>query len=104
MVMETLPAVMDGLQVASSMIPAGIIDPGAGEAPPGAEGVTQVVSWVAWVVFALAVIGVLICAGLMMVNNRRGQGGESAASLGWVFAGCIIAGAASGLVGIFAGV
>ena len=62
-----------------------------------------IVKWIAWIVFALAVIGVLVTAGAMMINNRRGQGGEHAASLGWVFGGCILASAASGLVGMFMG-
>lgn len=82
---------------------AGPVNPGAGEAPPGSDGVTTIVKWIAWVVFALAVIGVLVTAGAMMINNRRGQGGEHAASLGWVFGGCILASAASGLVGMFMG-
>ena len=82
---------------------AGPVDPGAGEAPPGSDGVTTIVKWIAWIVFALAVIGVLVTAGAMMINNRRGQGGEHAASLGWVFGGCILASAASGLVGMFMG-
>ena len=73
------------------------------EAPPGSDGVTTIVKWIAWIVFALAVIGVLVTAGAMMINNRRGQGGEHAASLGWVFGGCILASAASGLVGMFMG-
>ena len=73
---------------------AGPIEPGAGEPPPGSDGVVTVVKWVAWTVFALGVIGVLVTAGAMMFNNRRGQGGEHAAALGWVCAGCILASAA----------
>lgn len=79
----------------------GIPDPGQGEAPPGSEGFLTILRWIAWVVFGLAVVGVLVTAGMMMVNNRRGQGGEHAAALGWVFAGCIVAGSASALVGMF---
>lgn len=87
----------------NAAILAGPVNPGAGEAPPGSDGVTTIVKWIAWIVFALAVIGVLVTAGAMMINNRRGQGGEHAASLGWVFGGCILASAASGLVGMFMG-
>lgn len=82
---------------------AGPIDPGPGEPPPGSDGVVTVVKWVAWVVFALAVIGVLVTAGAMVLNNRRGQGGEHAAALGWTCAGCVLASAASGIVGMFMG-
>ena len=79
------------------------VDPGAGE-HLGSDGVTTIVKWIAWIVFALAVIGVLVTAGAMMINNRhRVRGGEHAASLGWVFGGCILASAASGLVGMFMG-
>lgn len=42
---------------------AGPIDPGPGEPPPGSDGVVTVVKWIAWIVFALAVIGVLVTAG-----------------------------------------
>ena len=31
---------------------AGPVDPGAGEAPPGSDGVTTIVKWIAWIVFA----------------------------------------------------
>ena len=82
---------------------AGPVDPGAGEAPPGSDGVITIVKWIAWIVFALAVIGVLATAGAMVINNRRGQGGEHAATLGWVCAGCVLASAASGIVGMFMG-
>lgn len=82
---------------------AGPIDPGPGEPPPGSDGVITIVKWVAWVVFALAVIGVLVTAGTMALNNRRGQGGEHAAALGWTCASCVLASAASGIVGMFMG-
>jgi hypothetical protein len=54
---------------------------------------------VAWIVFALAVVGVLIAAGTMMISNRRGEGGEHAGRLAWIMGGCILASAASGVVG-----
>ena len=75
-------------------------DPGKGVAPPGSNGIVTMLGWVAWTVFAIAVLGVLICAGRMMINNRRGEGGENAAQLGWVLAGCIIAASASAIVGM----
>lgn len=80
-----------------------VIDPGQGEAPPGSDAFTTVVKWVAWVVFGLAVIGVLITAGGLAVQNRRGQAGEHAASLGWVCAACVVAASAGAIVGTFVG-
>jgi hypothetical protein len=52
-------------------------------------------------VTALCVGGVLYAGGKMAVSHTRGYsgGGEHAASLGWVLAGCIVAGAASGIAG-----
>ena len=41
-----------------------VINPGQGTAPPGVAGpVTMVISWVAWTVFALCVVGVLTVGG-----------------------------------------
>ena len=77
-----------------------IPNPGMGEAPPGAEGLLTILKWIAWVVFGLAVAGILITAGAMMINNKRGQGGEHAAALGWVLAGCALASSASAVVGL----
>ncbi|MFD8756053.1 hypothetical protein ACFV0O_34515 [Kitasatospora sp. NPDC059577] len=76
------------------------VDPGTGSAPPGAEKLKTVLQWVAWVVFALCVCGILLTAGKMAVSHSRGQGGEHASSLAWVLAACILGGAASGLVGM----
>jgi len=82
--------------VAVSLIP----NPGTGEAPPGAAGLLTILKWIAWVVFGLAVAGILITAGAMMINNKRGQGGEHAAALGWVLVGCALASSASAVVGL----
>lgn len=66
--------------------------------PPGFDKIDTIINWLMWGVFTLAVAGVLITAGVMMVNNRRGEGGEHAQRLGWVLFGCILASAASALV------
>ena len=77
----------------------GIPNPGTGEAPPGSEGLLTILKWIAWIVFGLAVAGILITAGTMMINNRRGEGGEHAGRLAWVLGGCILAASAGGVVG-----
>ncbi|MFF7995069.1 hypothetical protein ACFZDG_35530 [Kitasatospora xanthocidica] len=75
------------------------IDPGTGTAPPGSDKLITILGWVAWVVFALCVAGILLTAGKMAVSHSRGQGGEHAASLAWVLGACILGGAASGIIG-----
>ena len=55
----------------SGVIIAEVPNPGTGTAPPGSEGILTILQWVAWIVFALAVVGILVTAGTMMVNNRR---------------------------------
>jgi hypothetical protein len=86
--------------VASAKGGGGIIDPGQGIAPPGSAQLTTLVGYVAWAVFALCVVGVLVAAAQMAVSHHRGGGaGEHAARLGWVLSACVLAGSASALVG-----
>jgi hypothetical protein len=75
-----------------------ILDPGSGVAPPGAEGITTIVEWVAWVVLAVCVVGVLLVGGRMALAHRRGDGGRYAADLGYVLGGAVLVGSASGLI------
>lgn len=77
----------------------GVPNPGAGTAPPGSEGLLTILQWAAWIGFAVAVLGVILAGIAMVVSIRRQEGGEHVARLGWVFAGCIVIGSASGLVG-----
>lgn len=60
--------------------------------------VQTVVNWVTWVGMMVCVLGIIIAGTMMALGQRRGEGGEHAARLGWVIAGCIVIGAASGLV------
>lgn len=66
--------------------------------PPGMESLAMIVNWVAWGVSILAIVGVLIVAAMMMIKNRRGEGGESAGQLGWVLFGAVLATAAGPIV------
>lgn len=75
-------------------------DPGSGQAPPGFEKIELLLKWVAWIVFAMCVMGILIVSGRMAIMHQRGQGGEHAAGLGWVMGACVLAGVASSLVGL----
>ena len=68
-------------------------------APPGSQGLLTILGWVSWIVFGLAVAGVLLVAGKMAVDHNQGRGGNAASGLIWVLGGCILAAVASGLVG-----
>ncbi|WP_350280056.1 conjugal transfer protein TrbC [Kribbella sp. HUAS MG21] len=69
------------------------------EAPPGVQGnLDKVLGWVKWIAYSVCVLGILIAGGMMAVGQRRGEGGEHAARLGWVLAACIVIGAATALV------
>jgi hypothetical protein len=69
-----------------------------GTPPPGSERINEVISWVVWIAFAVCVLGVVIAGAMMAVGQRRGEGGEHAARLGWVLAACIVIGSAAALV------
>lgn len=77
------------------------IAPVTGTQPPGTEGVMTLLGYVLWGVTIAGVLGVMICAGKMNINHRRGEAAEAAGALGWVMAGCILAGSASALVNVF---
>jgi type IV secretory pathway VirB2 component (pilin) len=70
----------------------------AGTRPPGADGIDKVISWVTWIAFSICILGVVIAGAMMAIGQRRGEGGEHAARLGWVLAACIVIGSASALV------
>lgn len=70
------------------------------EQPPGGAGFLKILGWVSWIVFGLAVVGLLVVAGKMMIDNKAGHGGgQHAQALMTVLTGCIIAAVASGIVG-----
>ena len=69
------------------------------DAPPGVQpGLDKVLGWVKWIAYSVCTLGILIAGGMMAVGQRRGEGGEQAARLGWVLAACIVIGAATALV------
>lgn len=70
-------------------------------APPGSDKILKVLDWGLWVAIAIAVGGVLVVAGKMAINHRRGEAGEHASGLAWVLVGCILMGSASGIVKTF---
>jgi type IV secretory pathway VirB2 component (pilin) len=72
------------------------------EAPTEISGkVEDVVNYITWIGMMVCVIGIVVAGAMMAVGQRRGEGGEHASRLGWVIAGCIVIGAASGIVNLF---
>lgn len=86
-------------QLVATLYTAAVPNPGSGSPPPGGEKFTTILQWVAWGALGVCVMGVIICGGAMAISHRHGSGGEHAARLGWVLAGCVVVGAASGIVG-----
>jgi type IV secretory pathway VirB2 component (pilin) len=82
---------------AASQIPL-VDDPGTGIEPPGSAQFNKVIGWITWIAFSICLLGVVIAGAMMAVGQRRGEGGEHAARLGWVLAACIVIGSASLLV------
>ncbi|MEU2717797.1 hypothetical protein [Streptomyces sp. NPDC007205] len=73
--------------------------PGTGSMPPHTEGLTTILSWIAWIVCAACVAGLLIVAGRMAVMHQRGEGGQHMTGLAYVLGACVLVGSASALVG-----
>lgn len=72
------------------------------KAPSEVSGkIGEVVNYITWIGMMVCVIGIIIAGTMMAIGQRRGEGGEHASRLGWVVAGCIVIGAASGIVKLF---
>jgi hypothetical protein len=91
--------VLDRLTTGALTVFAQVPDPGNGKKPPGSDNFLTILQWAAWIAFGVCVLGVIIAGARMAIQHRHGQGGEQAAALGWVLAGCIVIGSASALVG-----
>lgn len=89
------------LQVSAVDVLAQVPNPGGGQAPPGSEGLVTILGWAAWIALALGVLGVIIAGITMMIQVRRGEGGEGLSKLGWTLSGCVVVAGASGLVTAF---
>lgn len=88
-----------------SMITAGPPNP-APAPPPGLGELTeQVISWLKWGVLAAGMVGILLCAAMIILGRQRRSGLAQEGLLGslWVLGGLALASVAALLVGAFAG-
>ncbi len=76
------------------------------QAPPGIEELAdQLIGWLKWGVLSAGMIGILICAGMIIVGRRHRGGLAQEGLIGslWVMGGLALASLAAVLVGTFAG-
>ncbi|MEV0282558.1 MULTISPECIES: conjugal transfer protein TrbC [unclassified Kribbella] len=66
--------------------------------PPGMDKLRGVINWVKIIAYLICGLGIIIAGAMMAIGQRRGEGGEHAARLGWVLAACIIIGSATAIV------
>lgn len=85
------------MMMLAQLIPDLIMD--GGKKPPGADKLLEIVDWVRWIAFTVCILGILIAGAMMAVGQRRGEGGEHAARLGWVLAACVVIASSTLLVG-----
>jgi|GEM_PF-2680072 len=74
-----------------------VVDPAE---PPGAEKITQLINWAAWVVTALGVVAIILVGAYLMFHNDRGEGSNAQTKLGSVLGGLVLISAASAIVGL----
>ncbi|HEY0470767.1 MAG TPA: conjugal transfer protein TrbC [Kribbella sp.] len=76
-----------------------LMTPMASSPPPGVSDKFDIlISWVTWIAFSVCILGIIVAGAMMALGQRRGEGGEHAARLGWVLAACIVIGSSSMLV------
>lgn len=79
-------------------------DPGP-QPPPGriADYANTIVGWVKWALIVAGVLGILICAGMVIIGRRQrnAMATEGLIGAGWVIAGLAMISSAAGVVGAF---
>jgi hypothetical protein len=86
-VMDVVPAVV------------AVVNPGAGEAPPGSQNFEKIIGWGAWVAFAIGVLGIIGIGAMMTTEWGRRRASEHVMALIISCAGCGLIAAAGGIVG-----
>ena len=98
--MSTTPTTQDLLASGYRRLQAADIPAPTAVQPPGTEGLTTILGWIAWGVTFLCVVGVFFVAGSMAFAHRRGEGSEAVGKLGWVMGACILGASATSLVNV----
>ena len=98
--MSTTPTTHDLLASGHRRLQAADIPAPTAIQPPGTEGLTTILGWIAWGVTFLCVVGVFFVAGSMAFAHRRGEGSEAVGKLGWVMGACILGASATSLVNV----
>ncbi|WP_226358624.1 hypothetical protein [Pseudonocardia sp. ICBG601] len=97
---DTLTALDPGL-VPGQVAPP---DPPA-QRPPGKLGdfVDQIIGWIKWGLIAAGVVGLLVCAGMIVIGRKRNHAMAIDGLTGtlWVVGGLALAAGASGIVAVF---
>lgn len=85
------------LMVASAPNPAPVVPDGM------ADPVNQIIGWGKWIVMALGVIGLLFCAGQMIMGrkNRHQMAADGATGIPWVIGGVSLIALSAPLVDAF---
>ena len=84
--------------ITEALLSGGVPNPGAGTPPPGSASFVLILSWAKYIALGICVAGFLGSGAQMAISNRRGEGGEHASRLGWIFFGSIVVGSAVGFV------
>lgn len=87
----------------AALVPADVPNPGGGAAPPGFDNFTTIMGWGKWIALGVLVMALIFAGVKMAIGNSRGQGGEHAASIGWVLGGVMVVSASFAIVGLLAG-
>ncbi len=88
-----------------NLITAGPPNPAPAPPPDLDELAAQLVSWLKWGVLTAGMIGLLLCAGMILVGRRQRSGLAHEGLVGsvWVLGGLALASVAALIVGAFAG-
>lgn len=68
------------------------------ENPPFSEPVLELLGYITWISFAIAVVSIITLGAMMTLRSRRGEGILSVGRLGLIIGGVILISASSGLV------
>jgi len=86
-VMDVVPAVV------------AVVNPGAGEAPPGSQNFEKIIGWGAWIALGIGVLGIIGIGAMMTTEWGRRRAHEHVMGLITACCGCALIAIAGGIVG-----